>query len=136
MRTGVMVAAVCAVAMRQSGAQTAPVGSPQQVDYSRAVAALQGQIPKAMDQANIPGLAIALVDGDRLVWAQGFGFTDRTKTARVTQNTLFSLQSISKTYTATAVLLAVEKGWLTLDDPLARYIPTFQVNSRYGNEQV
>jgi len=130
-----LLAAFCAAASSRGLAQTDATASQQLVDYTQAIAALRREIPREMERANVPGLAIALVDGDRLVWAQGFGYTHRAKTAPVTQHTLFSLQSISKTYTATGVLVAVKKGWLALDDLLVRFLPAFEVHSRHGDDQ-
>jgi CubicO group peptidase (beta-lactamase class C family) len=105
------------------------------VDYSRFIVKLKEQLPEYMAQYNVPGLAIALVDGDKLVWAEGFGYTDRTNQTKVTADTLFSLQSISKTYTATGFLIAVEKGLMKIDDPLKKYYPQFTVNSRFGADE-
>jgi|SRR5262245_27788415 len=87
------------------------------VDYSPIVAKLKEQLPQQMARMNVPGLSIALVDGDTLVWAEGFGTTERNGQTKVTADTLFSLQSISKTYTATGFLIAVEKGLMKLDSP-------------------
>ena len=46
-------------------------------------------ILEQMEKEDIPGLSIALVDGQELVWAEGFGFTDRAKTNPITVNTPF-----------------------------------------------
>jgi CubicO group peptidase (beta-lactamase class C family) len=105
------------------------------VDYSPIVAKLKEQLPRQMTQMNVPGLAIALVDGDKLVWAEGFGATDRAGQTKVTADTLFSIQSISKTYTATGFLIAVEKELMKIDDPLKKYYPEFTVNSRFGVDE-
>jgi len=102
------------------------------LDYPSIIAKIKEQIPPLLKQHNIPGLAIALVDGEKLVWAEGFGYTDRSNTERISADTLFSLQSISKTYTATGFMLAVDKGWLNLDEPLRKYLPKFTVKSRFG----
>src|SRR5262245_27368756 len=48
----------------------------QPIDYSSIIARVKEQIPPLLKQNNIPGLAIALVDGEKLVWAEGFGYTD------------------------------------------------------------
>lgn len=64
------------------------------------------------------------------MWSEGFGFTDDSKRVKVTGATLFEVQSISKVYTATAFLRAVEKHWFKLDDRLINYLPNFKVKSR------
>jgi CubicO group peptidase (beta-lactamase class C family) len=106
------------------------------VDYVPIIAKLKEQLPQQMAQQNVPGLAIALVDGETLVWADGFGFTDRANQTKVTAETLFSLQSISKTFTATGLLIAVDKGLLKLDDPVIKLLPQFTVKSRFGADAV
>ena len=54
----------------------------------------------------------------------------------MTAETIFSLQSVSKTYAATGFLIAAEKGWFKLDDPLRKHLPQFTVKSRFGADQV
>jgi CubicO group peptidase (beta-lactamase class C family) len=102
-------------------------------DFSEVIARLEKSIPQTLEQLDVPGLAISLVAGDQLVWAKGFGFTDRSHRRVVTPETRFPVQSVSKTYTATAVLKAVEDGLVRLDDPLTQYIPRFAVRSRFGD---
>ena len=71
-----------------------------------------------------------------LIWAEGFGFTDRSQKLRITADTPFSLQSVSKTYTATAFLRAMDQGSFTLDQPLKNALPGFKVHSRWGESEV
>jgi CubicO group peptidase (beta-lactamase class C family) len=107
--------------------------SPPPPDFSAVIARLERLIPQTMEQLEVPGLAIGLIAGDQLVWAKGFGFTDRSRRHAVTPATRFPVQSVSKTYTATAVLKAVEDGLVRLDDPVTRYTPRFSVRSRFGD---
>jgi CubicO group peptidase (beta-lactamase class C family) len=105
-------------------------------DFSPAIAQILDHLPRVLADNDIPGFALGLIDRGTLFWAQGFGFTDRSKQQKVTPDTLFSLQSISKSYTATAMLKAVEKGLLQLDDRLTRHVPEFTVHSRFGSGEV
>src|SRR5262245_54192452 len=114
--------------------KAAPADRPA-VDYSSIIDKLKKQLPQQMAQMNVPGLSIALVDGATLVWAEGFGTTERNGQSKVTADTLFSLQSISKTYTATGFLIAVEKGLMKLDDPVKKSFPQFTVKSRFGPDE-
>lgn len=107
----------------------------ESTDYSEVIERLEDAIARTMNEAAIPGLAISLVDRDRLVWAQGFGHTDRSRRQAVTTDTRFGLQSISKTYTATAVLGAVSDGLLDLDDPLKKHLPGWTIRSRHAGDQ-
>ena len=85
-----------------------------------------------MAKENIPGLAVAVVDGkrDRVIWQQGFGVTDERGTP-VTVDTIFSVQSMSKVFTATAAMQAVQAGLVDLDEPITTYLPGFTVHSAF-----
>ncbi|NQT02972.1 MAG: beta-lactamase family protein [Planctomycetes bacterium] len=88
-------------------------------------------IPKIMAEDKVPGLSLALVDRDGILWAGGFGYTDYDLKTPVTTDTMFAICSISKTITATAVMIAVQDGLLELDVPIIEYWPQFTVNSRF-----
>ncbi|MBN1125207.1 MAG: beta-lactamase family protein [Sedimentisphaerales bacterium] len=88
-------------------------------------------IPKIMVEDKVPGLSLALIDRDGLLWAAGFGYTNHNRKTPVTTDTMFALCSISKTITAVAVMIAVQEGLLELDIPIIEYWPEFTVNSRF-----
>ena len=84
-----------------------------------------------MAEQGIPGLAVALVDADRTLWVEGFGNVDGGGSAPVTAETIFSVQSMSKLFTATAVMRAAAGGRLDLDAPITTYLPEFTVHSAF-----
>jgi CubicO group peptidase (beta-lactamase class C family) len=90
----------------------------------------RASIPERMNKHKIPGLSIAVVDRDGVLWSAGFGRTGKSKQP-VTPETLFSIQSMSKTFTATAVMMAVQDGLVDVDTPITKYLPDFTVKSRY-----
>ncbi|MGF2414114.1 MAG: serine hydrolase domain-containing protein, partial [Ferruginibacter sp.] len=102
-------------------------------DYTTLIGSLDTLVREKMAEYNILGVSIALVDDQNVVWVKGFGYTDNTKTQQVNETTLFSTQSISKTYTATAFLMEAEKGKYNLDDVIIKHYPSFTVHSRYGD---
>ena len=87
--------------------------------------------PEMMAERKVPGLSIALVDREGILWAAGFGYTDYSRKTPVTTDTLFHICSMSKTITATALMLAVQDGLVELDVPIIEYLPQFTVNSRF-----
>jgi CubicO group peptidase (beta-lactamase class C family) len=89
------------------------------------------RIPKMMAECEIPGLSVAIVDRDGILWTAGFGHTDFDQEMPVTPDTLFFICSMSKTFTATAVMCAVQDGLIELDEPIITYVPDFKVNSRF-----
>ncbi len=90
------------------------------------------EIPRKMREANIPGSSIALISKNKSIWTGCFGHTDLKREQKVNADTLFCLQSTTKTVTSIAFLLATQNGLVKLDDPLVDYYPEFTVNSRFG----
>jgi len=86
-------------------------------------------IPQEMRKQHIPGMAIAIVDNNQVVWSEGFGFTDWDHKTPITADTPFSIQSMTKSFTAAAVMLAVQDELVDLDTPISKYLPDFQINS-------
>jgi CubicO group peptidase (beta-lactamase class C family) len=75
--------------------------------------------------------SVALVDGDRTVWARGFGWANRASRVPVTTGTLFNIGSASKSMAAAAVMQLVQEGRVDLDAPLSRYVPRFRLLPRF-----
>jgi CubicO group peptidase (beta-lactamase class C family) len=132
-----LIAAVAACAGLALGAAL-PLGlapSERAADPAATViATYQARIPELMAEQDILGLAVALVDGDRVLWTQGFGHLDGDGSAPVDADTMFSVQSMSKLFTATAVMRAVQNGRLDLEEPITTYLPDFTVHSGFEDQ--
>jgi CubicO group peptidase (beta-lactamase class C family) len=98
---------------------------------ARVVEELKAKIPEWIEKSAMPGAAIAIVDGTSILWQTVFGQTSREGGVPITPETLFSIQSMSKSFTALGVLMAVQDGVLDLDTPIIKYIPDFTVNSPF-----
>lgn len=79
-----------------------------------------------MKTLNIPGVAIGIVRGDRVVYAQGYGVADDTGRA-MTPDTPFLIASLSKSITALGIMQLVDSGKINLDAPAQTYLPWFRV---------
>jgi CubicO group peptidase (beta-lactamase class C family) len=95
------------------------------------IAKYRASIPQLMREQGVPGLAVVLVDANRTLWIEGFGHLDGRGSAPATDDTTFSVQSMSKLFTATAVMQAVAAGRLDLDAPITTYLPEFTVHSAF-----
>jgi len=84
---------------------------------------LRLRLPALMDSAMIPGLALALIDGDKVVWRGGFGASDPKGGKVSAERTVFEAASLSKPVVAYAALKLVDAGQLDLDRPLITYTP-------------
>jgi len=84
----------------------------------------------------IPGGALGLLRGGRAVYAEGFGYRDRDHRRPASPRTMFGLASITKSFTALAVLRLAEHGALSLDDPVRRHLPEFRPPGPGGGRRI
>lgn len=117
-----------------SACATAPQ-KPDQVkgdDYVYTKQKLAWLIDKKMTEQDIVGLSIALVDDQRVVWSSGFGYSDDNNGIKANPHTIYRAGSVTKLFTATAVMQLVEQGKIDIDHPLQEYLPEFRINSRFN----
>lgn len=91
--------------------------------YATLIQNMSANIIKGMKKHKVTGMSVALVDDGEIVWSQGFGYADKTNKRLVDGYTLFKAGSISKVFTATAIMQLVEQGKVDLDAPIQTYIP-------------
>jgi CubicO group peptidase (beta-lactamase class C family) len=78
-------------------------------------------------------MSAAVVQGDRTVWARGFGFADVAHQVPATEHTVYPIASVTKPFAATLFFKLVQQGKVTLDDPLSKYSNAFQTDRvRFG----
>ena len=97
--------------------------------------AIDEYITAQMRAARIPGVAVAIVKGDQIVYLKGYGQADPSGRP-VTPQTPFIIGSITKPFTALAVMQLVEAGKVELDAPVQRYIPWFRVADPKASAQI
>ncbi len=127
------IVALCLVVLAACSTPPQKPATPARGDYSYLQRYITWLIEQEMDDADITGLSIALVDDQQVVWAQGFGFADKAAGLRATPDTVYHLGSIAKVFTATAAMQLAEQGKLDIDQPLQKYLPEFSIKSRFGD---
>lgn len=80
-------------------------------------------ILEEMDKFQIPAFSIALVDNQQIFWREDFGWQDKEKQLKISTNTVYRVGSISKLFTAVAIMQLQESGKLNIDAPITRYCP-------------
>src|SRR5690242_11132460 len=85
---------------------------------------------------HVPGLAIAVVKDDKLVWARGFGQRSLDEAGKVDIDTLFSIGSNTKAFTAAALGTLVDAGKLSWDAPVTGYLPRLQFYDPYVTREL
>jgi CubicO group peptidase (beta-lactamase class C family) len=131
-RSFLLGAGLTAAASVFSGRTRAAASTVQEpADLQPLIARERENILATLEKDDVPGAAVCLVCQGRPVWIEGFGVTDRQSRRPVGTGTIFSIQSTSKNFTATAIMLALQRGLLDLDKPITAYVPNFTVQSRF-----
>jgi CubicO group peptidase (beta-lactamase class C family) len=87
-----------------------------------------------LQQWQIPGAALAIVQNDRVVYLKAYGTKDGTQP--VTPDTLFQIASTSKAFTSTALAMLASDGKLSFDDPVRKHVPYFRLADVCADSQV
>ncbi len=129
------LALLCATFMRSApqqlhrGTDVAP-----QAGYAPVAEALSKFIQNEMQDKKLPAFSIALVDDQKIVWAQGFGYADPDKKIPATAETVYRIGSVSKLFTDIGVMQLVERGELDLDAPIQKYLPDFHPRNPFHTD--
>lgn len=116
-------AAVVAPAALRAQSALAEARTPER--YAPAIAFARTLVEAAMAESGTPGMSVAVGLDGAVVWSEGFGYADVEGRVPVWEETRFRIGSVSKSLTAAAVGLLVERGTLDLDARVQRYVPSF-----------
>lgn len=107
--------------------------APPSAAASRAASTLPDDVEARLDSIGravvaahtTPGLAVAVARGDRVVFQKGYGMTGVENGWPIHGDTIFRVGSLTKQFTAAAVMRLIEQGRLSLDDPITRFLPNY-----------
>jgi CubicO group peptidase (beta-lactamase class C family) len=105
---------------------------PADTGFQRAIAYIEAAAREYMREEGPPGLALAIVDRDSLLVVRTFGLADRETRTPVRASTRFLAGSLSKVFTAIALLQLQEEGLVDVTRPVQDYLPWFRVHSPGG----
>lgn len=100
--------------------------------HAEALEALCTRLETQLEELHLPGFALAVVEGDELILARGFGFADVEEQEPVTPETLFAIGSTTKAFTATLVGMLADEHALAFDDPITKALPWFSLPTAGG----
>lgn len=92
-------------------------------------------VKEEMERLSIKGVAIGIVDNDEIIYSKGYGVSD-TNSTQITPDTKFIIGSVSKSFTAMAIMQLKEKGLLDLSDPIKKYLPWFQLKGESDSDDI
>jgi CubicO group peptidase (beta-lactamase class C family) len=119
------VAGVLAIAVSSVAAAESP---------PRTIEELRARIAGVLLRERVPGVGIALVDGDGIVWAGGVGAADRARNLPVTADTLFRVGSITKSFIGLAFIRLAERGRIDLRARVRDLAPELAIDNRWERE--
>ncbi|MDX5419500.1 MAG: serine hydrolase [Hymenobacteraceae bacterium] len=97
---------------------------------------LDAYYQKALKDWDVPGMAIAIVKNDSVIFAKGYGVRDLKAGGQVDANTVFGIASNSKAYTAAALGILVDEGKISWNDPVTKYLPYLQLYNPYVTQSL
>ena len=123
------VVAIASTVPALSSAQAKKSTSPDWAAFDRYVA-------QAAKDWHVPGLAIAVVKDDSLVFAKGYGVIEMGKSQRADEHTRFAIGSTTKAMTSASLAMLVDEGKLRWDDHVITYIPELQLYDPYATRDL
>ena len=100
------------------------------------LAAFDQFVAKAARDWNVPGLAVAIVKNDSLVFAKGYGVLEIGKPAPATEHSRFAIGSTTKAMTSASLAMLVDEGKVHFDDHVTDYIPELKLADPYATREL
>jgi CubicO group peptidase (beta-lactamase class C family) len=135
-RSFVVVVAATTLTLTLAGAAFAQSETDVRADARAAMEGFAKVAEQALADFNVPGSALAVVAGGKIVYAEGFGHRDLEAGKPMTPDTLFAIGSTTKAMTATLLGMLVGDGKLDFDDPLRESLPRFRLADPTISERI
>ena len=103
-------------------------------DFQGAVSVLDSIIRSNLEKQRIPGAAVALVHEGQVIFSQCYGYADTQRKVPITEDTYFMVGSLTKSFTALAVLKLIEQDKIDPNADIRNYLPDFSIKNLYGGE--
>jgi len=112
---------------------TSPTFSDEQKkpDFSEAIRLIDTWLEAQRDYDHLPGISVAIVTDQEILWSKGYGMADLEKEAPSSPNTIYSICSISKLFTSVAIMQLRDARKLRLEDLVADHLPWFNLKQQY-----
>lgn len=115
------------IAMALAGSGTGPAAA------ADLFVGVRGKIQAGLGEHGVPSMSIAVARDGKIIWEEAFGLADVERRVKATPRTMYSLASISKPFTATGLMILVERGRMDLDRPLNDYLGKAKIRGLAGD---
>ncbi|WP_309399144.1 serine hydrolase [Cerasicoccus maritimus] len=133
------LAALAATSVQSTYAQSPSQYSAVEITQAaidNAVAEMDGIVSDVMTQTGVPGMAVAIVHNDAVVYAKGFGIKQIGSPDTIDENTVFQIASVSKSVSATIIAALVGDKEITWQTPIVEHFPEFTLADSYVTSHV
>ncbi len=124
------------VAMSACASPPVEKPSPGSGDVNDAIRYGRAFIQELMEKDDVPGVSVVFVNDRKVLWAEGFGWASQEDATKMTAQTPMKLASVTKVLTAVAIMQLVERGIVSLDAPISKYLPEFSIQSRFDTTSI
>jgi CubicO group peptidase (beta-lactamase class C family) len=115
---------------------TTRIASSQSSDLAEKLAKIEKEIEEKRKQLGVPGVAVAIVKDDKVIFQKGFGWRDVERKLPVTADTLFAIGSCTKAFTAMAAVISQDTGKLSLDDSPKKHLAYFKLQDTEADAKI
>jgi CubicO group peptidase (beta-lactamase class C family) len=129
----IVIIVVIAGALAEAGAVESVIENPE---VSAAIAVYDAWCQHTVYSREQPGVSVGFVHDQELIWATGYGYADLEKKIPATPSTAYRIASITKLFTATAILQLRDAGRLQLDDPVTKHLRWFHLDDAFDDSPV
>jgi CubicO group peptidase (beta-lactamase class C family) len=103
-------------------------------DFSEAIRMIDTWLEGQRDYDNLPGISVAIVTDQEILWSKGYGMADLEKGVPSSPRTIYSICSISKLFTSVAIMKLRDEGKLRLEDLIADHLPWFNLQQQFPDQ--
>ena len=114
-----VLAMLCVIAAAQAPTPFPALGK-------NGAAEIEGIVQRAVQQGVVPGVVVMVANKDRVLYENAFGLMDVGKEKPMLKDSIFRIASMTKPVTSVSVMMLVEEGKLSLEDPVSKYLPSFK----------
>lgn len=108
----------------------------QSQNNSETIEKIRNYAQKVREDWKIPGMSLSIVKDGKLIFAEGFGFKEMGKQAKVDASTVYQIGSVSKSFTATIMASLVDEGKVKWDDTVKNILPDFEMYDKWVTENI